>query len=881
MLKIELVPLDKLKPAAYNPREADPDRLNLLETSLRKLGFVLPLYALRDGHLMSGHQRLTVAERMGCKVVPVVYVDTSPDKLQGVNILFNRRLEVSEPVATPTGWRAIGSLRVGDHVIGADGGTHRVTNVTERERRQMYRVEFDDGVVILADDEHLWTVDYTTAGGGTGYSRTDTVTTGQVAMMLSDRRRVSVRPTAPVILEDKDLPVDPWLLGMFLGDGNITEHGVRLCSEVPVWCFEKVSRVLPDGVEARVDQTQHATVKSVRFVAGDRGGENHNPMVATMRYLGLAGLTAREKFIPESYLWASIEQRLALLQGLMDSDGCVGPSGKTPIYTSTSRSLAEGVVFLARSLGGKAALRTMRRARGAWSEAFQVTVRLPNGVSCFSNPTKIAAQKVVTPRLRRRIVSVTPDRVAEAVCISIDSADHLYLAAGFIPTHNCTNDMRSIETSDTLAKTLPLHRLQELLDAVPDKTPDHPDFYRCAHAEEVPVDDLFANLARTYESNAVGICRKLQTAGVFMPAVLDPTGKVINGSFRLMALAETKPTLERQNRWPVTFPAVRLSKEEAELADLLLNLVSMKFTVEKQYADLLRWGAFRRQENKVVDLPQSFRILVNNWKASSAKDDLDESDKFWNEFRKQYGEVICDFGAGQRRVKPLLEQKGIFCSEFEPYPCDWRGEIAGDHRRDLPNLELSRLVTDRFLADVAAGAKYSSVVLAAVLNSVPFHYDRMCVLAIAHSLCSFGGQVVGQGRSPENTSSVNYLKNRTDPDGHHLPAPSTFVLEYEPNTTIGNVGMAPKVQRAHSVQEVKQMLSTFFETVQVTTNRNYWWMLAKNPKRINPAILAKAVAHEFNLPFKNGTQMDSIDRREQALDAFSTRLGIDLRKHLK
>lgn len=443
--------------------------------------------------------------------------------------------------------------------------------------------------------------------------------------------------------------------------------------------------------------------------------------------------------------------------------------------------------------------------------------------------------------------------------------------------NRCTNDMRSTDTSEELQRTLPIDQLQAMMDAVPDMTPDDPNFFRCMNAEFVPMDELFSNLARTFETNAVGICRKLQHAGVHMPVVLDHTGKVINGSYRLMALAETKPTLERMGRWPTHFPAVRLDEKSAALADLLLNMISMKFTVEKQYADLLRWGSYRRQENKVSDLPQSFRILANNWKATSAKKDLDDSEQFWQTFRQEYGESIVDFGAGHRRVKPLLERKGIHCAEFEPYPADLLGEMDDDHPRDVPHLGLARRITDKFLEDVRT-TRYSSVVLAAVLNSVPFHYDRMCVLAITHALCNFGGQVVGQGRSPENTSSVNYLKNRTDPNGHHLPAPSTFLLDYEPNITLGNVGRAPKVQKAHSAKELEQMLGTFFADVKVVASRNYVWFRAKAPKRIAPGVLAKAVAHEFDLPWASG---ERLGRAQEALDAFSERLGVDLRKHLK
>lgn len=442
--------------------------------------------------------------------------------------------------------------------------------------------------------------------------------------------------------------------------------------------------------------------------------------------------------------------------------------------------------------------------------------------------------------------------------------------------NRCTNDMRSTDTSENLSKTLSILELQQLLDTTPDLDVDSPAFFRCVNPEMVSLDTLLTKLTRKFETNAVGINRKLQHLGVHMPVVVNEDGEVINGSYRLMALAETKTTRIRQGTWPSVFPVVRLTNQESKLADMLLNLVSMKFTVEKQYADLLRWGSYRRQENKVSDLPQSFRILVNEWKATSAKEDLEDNEIFWQKFRKEYGERVVDFGAGQRRVKPLLAKKGIHCAEFEPYPCDWRNELQNDEPKDLPNLALARKLTDVFLADISARAPYSSVVLAAVMNSVPFHYDRMCVLAVCHALCNFGGQVVGQARALDNSSSVNYLKNRTDASGHHLPAPSTFLLDYEPNITLGNVGRAPKVQKAHSDKELQAMLSVFFETVEINGTHNYLWFRARNPKRINYTVLSKAVRHEFDLPWQSGERMD---RSEQALAAFSERLGVDLLKY--
>ena len=90
MARIELVPVSALRPALYNPREADAERLDLVKLSLRKLGFLLPLVATPDGEILSGHQRHAVAVDMGVSRVPVLRVDVPEARRRGLNILFNR-----------------------------------------------------------------------------------------------------------------------------------------------------------------------------------------------------------------------------------------------------------------------------------------------------------------------------------------------------------------------------------------------------------------------------------------------------------------------------------------------------------------------------------------------------------------------------------------------------------------------------------------------------------------------------------------------------------------------------------------------------------------------------------------------------------------------
>jgi hypothetical protein len=127
------------------------------------------------------------------------------------------------------------------------------------------------------------------------------------------------------------------------------------------------------------------------------------------------------------YLYASVEQRVALLQGLMDTDGCA--NGVQSFFRTTSKRLADDVVFLAQSLGGVAAIGV--HANGS----YLVNVRLAVGICPFRLPRKATEWR---PRTRdeqtpRKIVGVRGAVSAKATCISIDSDDHLFLTAGCIP----------------------------------------------------------------------------------------------------------------------------------------------------------------------------------------------------------------------------------------------------------------------------------------------------------------------------------------------------------------------------------------------------------------------------------------------------------------
>jgi LAGLIDADG DNA endonuclease family protein len=348
-----------------------------------------------------------------------------------------------EPVLTPSGWRPIGDLRVGDEVFAGDGSATTVVGVYPQGVRPVYRVTFDDGATTRAGGDHLWKVKDPESRfrrprpeRGDGYPRV-AANYGEWSVMSTDeiRSRWGDRPVArarcaipapgPIQYQQRDVPLDPYALGLLLGDGGMSQGSVSFTS------------VDPSLVEAL--RSAGITVKP----KGTRGMDwsATGGIVATLRGLGLMGHRSDTKFVPESYLLNTPSVRLAVLHGLLDTDGTVGKQGFVT-YTSVSEKLADDVVALVRSLGGKA--RTTRRQtyytyrgkRKAGQPAFTVFIRL-RSLPLFRLERKLDRVKCLRPpRPERVLVSIEADGEADSVCIAVAHHDRTYITRDYIVTHN-------------------------------------------------------------------------------------------------------------------------------------------------------------------------------------------------------------------------------------------------------------------------------------------------------------------------------------------------------------------------------------------------------------------------------------------------------------
>jgi hypothetical protein len=340
-------------------------------------------------------------------------------------------------VLTPTGWKQIGSLTIGDQVIGSQGIATTVVEVLPQGKHPIYQVTLSDRSAALCCEQHSWLIQSTNHR-----FRKQPGVVRQLKDFMGDLRmrngnnRWYIPMVKPIAFLPQLLPLDSYLLGVLLGDGTLQANSTGV-SSADADIIETVSRTLPPGVTL-----QWKGNYDYRITTGVRGARN--PITDALRILGLAGRRAEAKFIPHMYQIAPIPDRIALLQGLLDTDGSV--DGRNCIeITSVSERLARDVRALVQSLGGTARYTertvhyTYKGERRTGQQAYRLTIALPSGITPFRAIRK-AQRYTDRPKYppSRAIVSVEPIGWEQALGIHVTAPDHLYVTDDFVITHDIT-----------------------------------------------------------------------------------------------------------------------------------------------------------------------------------------------------------------------------------------------------------------------------------------------------------------------------------------------------------------------------------------------------------------------------------------------------------
>jgi phosphate starvation-inducible PhoH-like protein len=393
--------------------------------------------------MMDPEQIGRLTERGTIEVAPLAY-------------MRGRSQPYSSRVLTPTGFQPIGSLSVGDLVIGSDGRPTPVLGVYPQGRREVFRVRAQDGASTLCCGEHLWAV-----------ATRDDRRRGKPVRVLETREMIGQLRAAhahrfelplvsqPVEFPAQDVPMGPYALGLLLGDGCMTTSATPSFTTAHPELASALELAL-DGIELRRKSEVDYVLRHTAGYRGSRGGVIvSNPVTVVLRQLDLAGTRSNTKFVPDRYLYNSSDVRLAVLQGLLDTDG--GPVTQRDRtcriqYGTSSARLRDNVVFLVRSLGGVAYWRTRvaagRRPGRAGgrdvhhrSDVFVLDIRLPEGIE----PFRLARKREVYRRFgggrpMRFIDRIEPAGEQETLCIQVAAADSLYVTDDFLVTHNTLND---------------------------------------------------------------------------------------------------------------------------------------------------------------------------------------------------------------------------------------------------------------------------------------------------------------------------------------------------------------------------------------------------------------------------------------------------------
>lgn len=338
-------------------------------------------------------------------------------------------------IPTTQGLKKFGDLKVGDFVFGSNGKPTEVLGVYDRGELPMFKVTMIDGTSEIVSGDHLWAVSDIHSRlykGGTFRVLETQEMIGKLEKTLKNKPetwheyRYKVPPSPETEFAARRFQVDPYLLGVLLGDGSmITGTPTITCGDQFV--ISEAMKYLPKGMRAMYDGSY-----TYRLTDPTEAG---NRLTDKLKEIGVWGKTAWDKEIPDEYLYGSVRQRVSLLQGLLDTDGSASGAGVE--FTTASVKMANQVMQLVRSLGGY----VTNNPREAWNhETYQrLYISFPRKPDW--HPFRLARKrKAMTEYTRnyygKSIVSIEPDENFQCICIKVAAEDSLYLTKNYNLTHN-------------------------------------------------------------------------------------------------------------------------------------------------------------------------------------------------------------------------------------------------------------------------------------------------------------------------------------------------------------------------------------------------------------------------------------------------------------
>lgn len=402
--------------------------------------------------------------------------------------------------------------------------------------------------------------------------------------------------------------------------------------------------------------------------------------------------------------------------------------------------------------------------------------------------------------------------------------------------NRATNDMTENENSHELFKEFVETTDPTILTGVQEIAPD--TLYPCMKTVIRDAKEMFAGIDLDEGRTLYKYAKQLVRRGIHLPIIVSGD-RILNGLSRVKALIHYGYT---------QVECVEVPEALADYAYNALNFLAMDFNLMEDFEKELKYKSYRRISTSagIVGFSRTFgyfamgRTVRNSGGLHDTNDlnllpHLDKEIK--RKYREAFGDVVMDFGCGTYHDVGLLRKAGFKCLAFEPYTIK-PGETE-------PDADYSREKAGKFLDDLEHcwknGISINSIVSSYTMNSIPHHKSRMAVLCI---LAAMSGMETTVFLGTKVVARVPYNLNPN----------------MEPNMTFGFSANGFKAQKFFIKDEVASMCRVFWVTVKEIIHDQVIYVECKNPRRINPNILAESLVEEFDLPYEDGTTMGLVDR---------------------
>ena len=378
-------------------------------------------YITKDGVTVAKNVKLTDKfEQLGATVIKNVASKTCDQAGDGPQPLYSK-------ILTPKGWTTMGELKVGDVICGTNSTSQEVIGIFPKGEKEIYEIHFGNGQTVECCEDHLWTIT-------TYYGKTKTITVkemfGNETFITESGKKLHkfYTPKTKVFFDEQNLPLDPFLVGLLLGDGSLTKNGSVELSLALDQDYILNEIILPENIKYTSVKDENKHYLRVKFSRIEPIGPTMHDYI---KQIGLLNCNSFTKFIPKQYLYNSENNRLKLLKGLEETDGHLNKRGLLE-YSTVSNQLKTDIIELMNGLGLYTYnYKLERKENSSYSNGYIYRIHQLKGFKYGTQITKI----------------VKTGKHTEMQCIKVSNEDHLYITNDYIVTHNTT-------TSTVLAQAI-------------------------------------------------------------------------------------------------------------------------------------------------------------------------------------------------------------------------------------------------------------------------------------------------------------------------------------------------------------------------------------------------------------------------------------------